>query len=158
MFKDYDELIREMEREMQRLADQAFAGLVRMSEGPDRFWYPRADVYETANHVLVMIEVAGLDRKRYQLELSADQSALTVRGLRLEMPEDRDGRLRCHQLEIFFGGFERTIALPAGAPLDKDAIEATYADGLLRIVLPRQKTTRRKISMTSDSDDYTEEH
>lgn len=137
MFKDYDELVREMTREMQRLADQAFAGLVKLSEGPERFWRPRADVYETAGHVLVIIEIAGLNRDRYQIELAGDQESLTVRGTRLELPADRSGRVSCHQLEIYFGPFERTVPLPAGAPFDGDAIETSYTDGLLRILLPR---------------------
>ena len=138
MFKDYDELIREMEREMQRLADQAFAGLVKLSEGPERFWYPRADVYETADHLLVLVEVAGLDRDHYEIKLAGDGSSVTIRGARSELPEDRCGRLRCHQLEIYFGPFARTVPLPEGPPIDEDNVSATYSGGILRIVLPRQ--------------------
>ncbi|HET6382351.1 MAG TPA: Hsp20/alpha crystallin family protein [Armatimonadota bacterium] len=140
MFKDYDEIIREMEREMQRLADQAFAGLVKLSEGPDRFWRPRADVYETADHILVVVEVAGLDKNRYQISLDIEENSLVVKGNRVEMPSDRTGRLRCHQIEIYFGAFERTISLPEGAPIDRDGVEATYKDGLLRVALPRRRT------------------
>ena len=145
MFKDYDELVREMTREMQRLADQAFAGLVKLSEGPERFWCPRADIYETAGHVLVMLEIAGLHRDRYQIELAADHTSLTVRGIRLEVPSDRDGRVSCHQLEIYFGPFERTVALPPGAPFDDDGIEAKYSDGFLRITLPRSCDTSSRV-------------
>jgi HSP20 family protein len=150
MFKDYDELVREMQREMQRLADQAFAGLVKLSEGPDRFWYPRADIHETAEHILVIVEIAGLDRDRYQIELSADNSSLVVRGSRAEMPEDRIGRVRCHQLEIYFGGFERVIPLPIGHAVDRNAVEASYRDGFLRIILPRVNAPSGRIVATDD--------
>ena len=146
MFKDYDELNGEMEREMQRLADQAFAGLVKLSEGPDRFWYPRADVFETADHVLVIVEVAGLARDRYQIELRPSNGTLVVRGERVELPDDVCGRLRCHQLEIYFGQFERVIPVPDADSLNAEAVEATYRDGLLRILLPRvRKNAARRI-------------
>lgn len=153
MPKDYDELVQEMEREMQRLADQAFAGLVKLSEGPERFWRPRADVFETEDHVLVIVEVAGLSRERYRIELAEDDSSVLIRGVRMELAADRSGRQRCHQLEIYFGPFERNIPLPEGLTLDRENIEASYQDGMLRIILPRlrQRPARRRASERNSS-------
>lgn len=152
MFKDYDEIVREMAREMQRLADQAFAGLVKMSEGPDSFWRPPADVYETREHIEVVVEIAGLSRDQYQIELAGDGQSVLIRGQRGEQQSGCSDRVSCHQLEIYFGAFERVVPLPDGAPVDTDRIAATYKDGFLRIVLPRKVTlTGRVIPLDTEA-------
>jgi hypothetical protein len=47
-------------------------------------------------------------------------------------------RRGCHQLEIYFGPFERTFPIPPDVEIDRDAISATLKDGFLTIHLPRR--------------------
>ena len=44
----------------------------------------------------------------------------------------------CHQLEIYFGPFERTFELPEDFRVDRDAITATLKNGFLTIRLPER--------------------
>ena len=43
-------------------------------------------------------------------------------------------------MEIYFGPFERAVALPGGIRLDRDAIKATYKEGFLLVTLPKKRS------------------
>lgn len=144
-FKDYRDIIRQMEREMEQITDEAFRGFFAVPlGGPSRFWQPSVDVHETENGLLVKMELAGTRADDLQVSLSPDDRVLTISGARAEGRADREGRVRCHQLEIYFGPFERSLVLPAGLPLDREQISATYRDGFLLVTLPKKKMTKRE--------------
>jgi len=143
-FKDYRDLIRQMEREMQQLSDEAFRGFFAIPVGgAGRFWQPAVDVHETQHDVVVKLELAGGKADDLQVALSSDDRVLTVSGSRSEVHTDREGRVRCHQLEIYFGPFERSVPLPA-VPVERDSIRAAYKDGFLVVTLPKKKVVREK--------------
>ncbi|HEV2473123.1 MAG TPA: Hsp20/alpha crystallin family protein [Chthonomonadales bacterium] len=114
---------------------------------------PHADVYDTRAAVLVRVELAGVDASRLTITLSEDDRTLLIRGEREEPKEGRQERIGCYQLEIFYGAFERQILLPANLRIDRDAITATYRDGLLEVTMPRKTRSapeKRTIEITSD--------
>ncbi len=155
-YKDYRDIIRQMEQEMQQLTDEAFRGFFDVPVGgTGRFWQPPIDVHETQGHIIVKMEMAGARADDLQVSLSPDDRILTISGVRGEDHADRAGREVCHQLEIYVGPFERSIALPA-TPLLRDKITATYKDGFLRIALPKRvmppKPERRIIPITNGAD------
>jgi HSP20 family molecular chaperone IbpA len=41
-------------------------------------------------------------------------------------------------MEIYLGEFERILALPPDAEVDRENVEATYRDGVLLITLPKR--------------------
>ncbi len=101
---------------------------------------PAADVYETAESVVVVVEIAGVNPD--EIEISVQGKSLTVRGERL----DRQHHLSrlYHQMEICCGLFERSVALPA--EVDPERASATYSDGILAIVLPKvQRQVARQV-------------
>ena len=139
-FNDYRDIIRQMEREMQQLSDEAFRGFFAIpAGGAGRFWQPPIDIHETDEAVLVKVELAGVKADDLQVSLSPDDRLLNVSGSRGESSRDREGRTRCHQMEIYFGPFERAVALPSGIRLDRDAIKATYREGFLLVTLPKKR-------------------
>lgn len=143
-FKDYRDLIRQMERDMQQLSDEAFRGFFAMPVGgAGRFWQPAVDIHETQGEVVVKLELAGGKADDLNVALSSDDRVLTISGTRTEGHIDREGRLRCHQLEIYFGPFERSVPLPA-VPVEREAIKASYRDGFLVVTLPKKKIVREK--------------
>ena len=104
---------------------------------------PPADVYETEDSVVVVIEISGM--RGQDVELNIADSRLTVRG------ERRESHLHPQrvytQVEIGCGPFERAIALPS--PVEGDRAAVRYEDGLLEITLPkRQPAAIRKIKVT----------
>lgn len=135
-FRDMD-LLRQMENEMQRIADEALRGFFAEVPAPNRFWQPRVDMHETPESVIVKVEIAGVDPDRLNVSLSADDRVLTIAGERTEEPRERLDRIRCYQLEIYFGPFEREIVLPGDVRIDRDAIRASYKDGFLLVTLPK---------------------
>jgi len=155
-FKDYRDLIRHMEREMQQLSDEAFRNLFAVPMGGGgRFWQPPVDIHETESAIVVKMELAGVRADEILVSIAPDNRSLTISGQRGEAYADRDGRVRCHQLEIYFGPFERTLQLPGTVELDRDAVTATYRDGFLQVTIPRRpvrkETKRRVIPITSDT-------
>ena len=160
-FKDYRTIIRQMEQEMQQLTDEAFRGFFDVPvNGSGRFWQPPVDVHETQSYLLVNMELAGARADDLQVFLSPDDRVLTISGARAESREGREGRLRCHQLEIYFGPFERSITLPA-VPVSRDHITAAYKDGFLQVMLPKrvvpEQPERRMIPITDGATNvYTE--
>ena len=138
-FKDYRDIIRQMEREMQQITDEAFRGFYALPVGgASRFWQPSVDIHETEGSILIKMELAGTRADDLQVSLSPDDRVLTISGVRVEGRADREGRARCHQLEIYFGPFERSVVLPGGIPLDRDHMAAAYRDGFLLVTLPKR--------------------
>jgi HSP20 family molecular chaperone IbpA len=45
-------------------------------------------------------------------------------------------------MEIYFGTFERNIALPARPEVDRDSVQASYRDGFLIVCLPKVAVPR----------------
>lgn len=144
-FKDYRDIIRQMEREMQMLTDEAFRGLFAMPVGGSgRFWQPPVDIHETDGTLIIKLELAGARADDLQVTLAPDDRVLVVSGTRTERHADREGRTRCHQLEIYFGPFERAIALPSDIGVERDKITAVYRDGFLQIAIPKKPVTEER--------------
>ncbi len=148
MFKSYDDMVEELDREMRRASDDLLLQMFRMSSMSGEVWAPRVDVYETADSVVVKVCAAGLEPGQTELVLSSDSRFLTLRGVRAEQDEDKGDRVRYHQLEVYYGPFERVVALPAEVPIDRDKLTASYKEGFLKVVLPKQSQTgSRKIEI-----------
>ncbi|MCD6319477.1 MAG: Hsp20/alpha crystallin family protein [Candidatus Desulfofervidaceae bacterium] len=129
---------KEMERLHQRvriLMDAFFQQTTLMPSLAGEQWIPDMDVFETEKELVVLIDVAGLDKENIKVTLEG--SVLYVKGYR----EDRfhAHNRKYHQVEINYGPFERSYRLPC--PVDTDEISATYRNGFLEIKLPKKKTT-----------------
>lgn len=142
MFKSYDEMLEELEREMRRMSDDMLLQVFRVSGMTGELWTPRVDVYETADEVVVKVCAAGLAPDQMELSISPDSKFLTLRGVRTEQDDDKSDRIRYYQLEVYYGPFERIVPLPADVSVDRDQLSATYKDGFLKVVLPKQKPER----------------
>jgi HSP20 family protein len=93
------------------------------------YWHPPTDVYETTQSVVILIEIAGMDPDKIQVEFG--DKILRVSGRRA----DRHTRAACHCLEVQYGEFSTEVYLPG--QYDTDAIDAEYKDGFLTITLPK---------------------
>jgi HSP20 family molecular chaperone IbpA len=92
---------------------------------------PAVDCYAVDDpaQLVVVVEIAGVDPG--SIELSAEQRALTISGVR---PRPRVPGQIYQQAEIEYGRFERRI--PLEQDIDAAAATAAYESGLLRITLP----------------------
>jgi HSP20 family protein len=139
MSNDFD-WMRNLGALMRHMADESMRG---MSEnwiwtGNEPIWTPQVDVYETCEAVVVKVCAAGVQPDRIDISLSADGRSLYIKGIRDEDPEAREQALRYHQLEIYTGPFERTVALPTEVVYDRDNLSAVARDGYFCIRLPKR--------------------
>jgi HSP20 family protein len=95
-------------------------------------WRPPADIYETASHVCVTVELAGVDQDEVDVLLFED--AVVVEGERRLAPDDQDGVY--HAAEIRQGSFRLELPLPMS--IDHEQVEARYDQGLLRMTFTKR--------------------
>jgi HSP20 family protein len=99
--------------------------------GGDQGWSPVADVYETPDAYVVMVELPGLSSADIRLDVT-DGRQLTVSGGRshADMPSPT-----YHRLERGHGRFRRTFAFPT--TVDPERITANLAEGVLTVTVPK---------------------
>lgn len=102
-----------------------------VSTGQHKTWRPPTDVYETDDHVVVKVEIAGMKEEDFSIALESNR--LVICGVR----RDPAAKLAYQQMEILYGYFE-TDAYLQGA-IDENRIEATYQDGFLCVFLPKAR-------------------
>lgn len=138
MFRNYRDILKQMEMEMQRLSDEALLSVFGPMGAAERFWQPPVDVCETEDALVVKTELAGVQPDRVNVSLSADDRVLVISGIRSEEEEERRVRVRCYQLEIYFGPFERHVVLPPDVPIDREQVSAIYRNGMLIVHIPKR--------------------
>ena len=109
----------------------------------ERTWKPPMDMNETPDEIVIIAEVAGVDKDDLEVEISS--KAVRIQGSRVacHCTEDTTYRLA----EIQYGRFERILYLPA--PIDAEVVSAGYKNGLLEIRLakmPIEKSHKIPIS------------
>ena len=104
------------------------------------------DAWREGDHFVIELDVPGVNRE--SIDLDVERNVLTVRAERVA----RNGDWERLASERPTGVFSRQLVL--GDNLDLDRIEATYDDGVLRLVVPvAEKAKPRKIEIGSSSDD-----
>ena len=126
-----------MRRDMDRLWNSFFErGTLRSEEGGE--WLPSLDVAETKNEIVVKAEVPGLEAK--DIDISLSNGLLTIKGEKKEEREEKEENY--HLVERSYGSFARSIRLPNEVQSDK--INASYKNGVLKIVLPKSEEAKKK--------------
>jgi HSP20 family protein len=91
------------------------------------------DVFEDETRIVVRLEAPGLEKGDFEIDVEGDR--LVVRGEKRFERESTAGRWRV--LQNAYGSFRRVVELPA--PVQPDAAQARYRNGVLRIELPKVK-------------------
>ncbi len=94
-------------------------------------WSPPHDIYETAEAMVVVMELAGVDHEAIEVQLFDD--AVVIEGERRLCP---GGQARYHAAAIRQGPFRAEVVLPV--EIDPERVNAEYDRGLLRITLPKR--------------------
>jgi HSP20 family protein len=99
---------------------------------------PAADIVEKDGDFVMTLDVPGMDEKDIEVKLS--DNAVTIRGEKTEekQEEKEDYRLS----ERRHGSFVRTFSLPDS--VDADKISAAYDKGVLKLVLPKTDSAKKK--------------
>jgi len=131
--------IERIEAEMDRLFDEVGPSGRWLPLRRTRTWCPPTDVYDTDNHVVVKVEIAGMEKGHFTISLS--NRNLTITGMRHDPLTEATGlTLSYQQMEIRYGEFKTEVYLPWA--IVEDEIEATYEDGFLKLVLPKAQAQK----------------
>jgi HSP20 family protein len=134
-----------MKQDLDRLFERFFEPTfwpVTTPRGVETMWEPTLDFSETEKEFIVRLEAPGMTRDDFDVDL--DRNLLTLSGKR-EFHKEEKGEDYIWQ-ERQEGRFLRTIRLPA--PVQEDRIEATYADGILTVRLPKaQPAAKKKVTI-----------
>jgi HSP20 family protein len=97
-------------------------------------WLPSLDLLEETDGYVIELDMPGVSMK--DLSISVAGRRLTLSGKREIVRDFSAARIRVR--ERWSGAFSRSIELPG--PVDAERLTATLHEGILRIVLPRQRT------------------
>ena len=110
-------------------------------------WSPNTDVFESADDVVVKVELAGVDKESIHVHL--EDQAVIIDGFRRDpYGGESTAGYRFRQMEIEYGPFRRIVSVPY--PVDGERARAQISNGVLKVRLPRSKTpiqTKITISM-----------
>ncbi|MFM9056542.1 MAG: Hsp20/alpha crystallin family protein [Bacteroidota bacterium] len=93
---------------------------------------PSANISENAEHYTVELAAPGLKKEDFKINVEEDMITISSEKEHESKTEKKDYSRR----EYNYTSFYRTFGLPEG--VDQDKIKAKYADGVLRIELPKR--------------------
>ncbi len=130
-FTTFDPFARDFQRQVDRLTRHAFGQAGGMP----------LDVVRHENDVTLRLDVPGIDPE--QIEVTVDRGILTISGKREEERAEND---KFFVRERTMGAFTRRMRLPES--LDAEAVEASYANGVLEVRIPvLEQAKPRKIEV-----------
>jgi HSP20 family protein len=122
--------ISRIQSEINRLFDNLLELKSSGSEGSGE-WLPAADVYETAEELVVRFEVPGVPLK--DLTLAVNGNNLVLRGEKKRTESAKGAKY--HSMERAFGKFKRVVHI--SSPVNTHKARTELADGVLRIAFPK---------------------
>ena len=106
-----------------------------------RSFVPRADIYETNKEIFVLADVPGANENT--IDITLEKNVLTINAyIEPTIPSGFD----VAYAEYEEGDYQRSFRL--SDEIDRDKIEATVTEGVLRLRLPKsQEAKTKKISV-----------
>lgn len=103
------------------------------------YWHPAVDIFEDYEHLLVKVDLPGLEEK--DIQVTFDGHLLTIQGERRD--EDGNAGEEYYARERFSGKFHRILHLPA--TVSADGLKARYHQGVLKVEIPKKERARHKL-------------
>jgi HSP20 family molecular chaperone IbpA len=108
-----------------------------------KVFVPRVDICETKDAIVLLADMPGVDEK--SIDITLEKNVLTLMG-RLE-PETYEGYGAAY-VEYDAGDYERAFTL--SDEIDRDRIDASVKNGVLRLTLPKAEPVKlKKINVKS---------
>ncbi|MFX0199239.1 MAG: Hsp20/alpha crystallin family protein [Candidatus Hodarchaeota archaeon] len=99
---------------------------------------PSVDVLESNAELKLIAELPGVEKKDLKLSVSEREVEISAETKQEEI-EEREGYLR---RERAYTKFYRRMPLPVA--VDPEKTQANFKRGLLEVILPKQKVTKKK--------------
>lgn len=129
-------------KEVQKKEAEVKEGLERTRS--KRLYAPPVDIVEEKDNLFLVADMPGVDEN--SVDITLDKNVLTIYGtVEPEMPENH----RLVSAEYGIGDYQRTFTL--SDEIDREKIEATVKNGVLRLTLPKAQTAKtRKIPVKAE--------
>lgn len=102
---------------------------------------PSVNILETGNDFKVEMAVPGMKKEDFKVEL--DNNTLSIEAeISTESEHDYADSARYARKEFSYQSFRRTFYLPN--TVENEKIEATYQDGVLRLIIPKREEAKKK--------------
>jgi len=131
---------RSLQHEINRMFDDVFG---QHESGQTSDWAPSVDIGEEKDAYVIHAELPGVSSEDVKLQMENNVLTLSGEKTREEKTEDKT----YHRFERTYGSFQRVFSFPA--PVNAEAIEASYRDGVLTIRVPKvPKAETKEISIS----------
>jgi HSP20 family protein len=101
---------------------------------------PAVNIKEDNKRFTLELAVPGMDKK--DLKIDVNEEVITISSEHREEKEEKNNDFR--RKEFSYSSFCRSFYVPEN--VNKEKIEATYRDGILTVVLPKEEEEKAKIS------------
>mgnify|MGYP003392735325 CR=1 FL=1 len=126
----------DFQKEMNRLFDLRSQMPAKIGNGG--LWSPAVDIIDEKDQIRIKADLPGL--KKEDIEVSADNDVLTIKG---EKKEEKEIKEKDYvRSERYYGVFHRSFSLPTG--VDPQKVNATYKDGVLEVTLSKREDAKPK--------------
>jgi HSP20 family protein len=122
----------DMQRQMDRLFDDAWRGDWSALPRWGGFDTPALDIHEDDQHYTVEVPLAGV--KPEDINVKMQNGVLTISG-EIHQSHNGDENRKPVVQERYYGKFSRSVALPQS--VDSNKVEASYDNGVLTLTLPK---------------------
>lgn len=105
---------------------------------------PAVDVSENDTQYTVKADLPGVSKE--DIDVSINDDVLTINAETKQEQEKKDAEGRIIRQERRYGKYVRSMRL--GGEIDAKRVEATYSDGVLKLVLPKLEQAKpRKVDV-----------
>jgi len=131
------------EKELQKKEASMPEGVERTR--PRKVYTPAVDILERKDEIVVTADMPGVDER--SVDITLEKNVLSIAGT-VELPSA--GGHRPTLAEYGIGDYQRAFTL--SGEVDRDRIQATVKNGVLRLVLPKAAAAKtRKIEVRADA-------
>ena len=102
---------------------------------------PRVDIYETEDKICVIADMPGVAPE--SVDITLEKNVLTINGY-VDFVQPEGYALAYAEYRV--GDFTRSFSL--SNEIDQEHIEANLKDGVLRLHMPKQQPTSKKITVS----------
>jgi HSP20 family protein len=114
----------------------AFFNNADLAENSVMFTRPEFNVYENEKDFVVEAAVPGLEKKDFNIEVN--DNVLEISSQK-EMKEEK-AEEKYYYRGFCYGSFKKSYSLPDN--VDKEKISADYQNGILKVVIPKDKEAK----------------
>jgi HSP20 family molecular chaperone IbpA len=107
-----------------------------------RVYLPQVDIYSASDDIVILADMPGVAEK--DIDITLEKDVLTINGY-VSTADGPEGYELVHG-EYGIGDYQRSFTLPD--EVDRDNIEASLSNGVLRVTLPKAPEAQtRKITV-----------